>query len=96
MKLGIVGVYITGYILERTDYNWSIIFLLAASMYIIAAFLYIGWSEAEQIDYCEQERLKLEKVGDKFMKNYSDIKLMCIILLLPSIVASCSIIYSLF
>jgi hypothetical protein len=30
---GIAGVYITGYILEQTNYDWRIIFLLAAGMF---------------------------------------------------------------
>lgn len=38
---GIAGVYITGYILEQTNYDWKIIFLLAAGIFSILFSLFL-------------------------------------------------------
>jgi hypothetical protein len=40
---GIVGVYITGYILQVTNYNWTIVFLLAAGVLLFSLlFLFLA------------------------------------------------------
>jgi len=48
---GITGVYLTGYILEASDHNWSIVFLLAAGIYLFAMVVWNIWAKAEQIDF---------------------------------------------
>jgi len=48
---GIAGVYLTGYILNATDNNWSIVFLLAAGIYLFAMIVWNIWAKAEQINF---------------------------------------------
>jgi len=52
---GIFGVYITGFILDKTNNNWSIVFLLASSIYLLAAVFWNLFAKAEQIDFDSTE-----------------------------------------
>uniref|UniRef100_A0A6B2L4Z0 Major facilitator superfamily (MFS) profile domain-containing protein n=1 Tax=Arcella intermedia TaxID=1963864 RepID=A0A6B2L4Z0_9EUKA len=54
---GIVGVYITGFILNETQ-NWDIVFLLAASIYFVAALSFLFFSKAEKIDFDQTHLLR--------------------------------------
>jgi MFS family permease len=51
---GIVGVTLTGYILDVSNHNWSIVFLLAAIIYIVPAVLYCFIAKGEIIDFDEE------------------------------------------
>jgi len=52
---GIVGVYFTGFILDSTNENWSIVFLLAASIYLVSMVLWLIFAKAEQIDFDKEK-----------------------------------------
>lgn len=66
---GIFGVYITGYILQTTNYNWAIVFSLAAGVYMAGFLLFNLWAKGEQIDFDALERKRLE---DKSMARATD------------------------
>jgi len=46
---GIFGVYLTGYILRVTDYNWKIVFLLTSAIDVLAMYSYMVWAKASKI-----------------------------------------------
>jgi len=51
---GIIGVSLTGYILDSSHQNWSIVFLLAASIYIAAAVLFLFFAKGETVDFDDE------------------------------------------
>ena len=46
---GIIGVSVTGVILDATSGNWSAVFLLAVVFYMIGLIVYNAWATAERI-----------------------------------------------
>lgn len=46
---GIVGVYITGFILDHSGNNWKIVWLLAASLYVFGAGFFTIFGKAKRI-----------------------------------------------
>jgi len=58
---GIVGVYFTGFILTETN-NWNIVFLLAASLYILGAASFLFFAKVDKIDFDEDpERVVIQE-----------------------------------
>jgi len=55
---GIIGVSLTGYILDVSHHNWSIVFLLAAAIYILAAVLFVIFATGETADFEDETPTK--------------------------------------
>jgi len=53
---GIVGVTLTGIILDYSNHNWSIVFLLAAFMYLVPSLLYCFLAKGDPIDFDARSR----------------------------------------
>jgi len=59
---GIVGVYLTGWILEETRDNWSVMFLLTGGMCVVAVILWVIFLRTDPIDFdCKEDDYLLEK-----------------------------------
>eukprot|EP01124_Arcella_intermedia_P033297 TRINITY_DN7943_c0_g1_i1.p1 TRINITY_DN7943_c0_g1~~TRINITY_DN7943_c0_g1_i1.p1 ORF type:complete len:451 (+),score=58.99 TRINITY_DN7943_c0_g1_i1:123-1355(+) len=54
---GIVGVYLTGYILNVSNNNWNIVFLLAASLSFLAAIIFTIFAKGELLDFDDDEKI---------------------------------------
>jgi len=52
---GIIGVSVTGYILDHSNHNWTIIFLLAAFIFLIPGITFIFLAKGEEIDFGDQQ-----------------------------------------
>jgi len=50
---GIIGVSLTGFILDNSNHNWAIVFLLAAFIYIFSSILFVIFAKGESIDFDE-------------------------------------------
>jgi len=50
---GIIGVSLTGFILDSSGHNWAIVFLLAAFIYIVSSILFVIFAKGESIDFDE-------------------------------------------
>jgi MFS transporter, ACS family, solute carrier family 17 (sodium-dependent inorganic phosphate cotransporter), other len=46
---GIVGVGITGFILDRSGGNWNLVFFLAVSIYLFGCFVFTAWGSSKRI-----------------------------------------------
>lgn len=46
---GLIGVWITGVVLDLTDHHWNVVFAIAASFYIIGLVTYLTMATAERI-----------------------------------------------
>jgi len=57
---GIVGVTLTGFILDVSNHNWSIVFLLAAFMYLVPSIIYCFLAKGEIIDFDESPRYSIQ------------------------------------
>jgi len=57
---GIAGVYLTGFISDRTSNPWTIVFLIATSIYLFAMVIYILFAKAEQIDFDKDKTLNIQ------------------------------------
>eukprot|EP01125_Pyxidicula_operculata_P018585 TRINITY_DN6612_c0_g1_i2.p1 TRINITY_DN6612_c0_g1~~TRINITY_DN6612_c0_g1_i2.p1 ORF type:complete len:474 (+),score=79.03 TRINITY_DN6612_c0_g1_i2:49-1470(+) len=52
---GIFGVFLTGYILQVSDNDWSIVFTMTTSLYLFTLFLYLIFAKSDRIDLFEFE-----------------------------------------
>jgi len=50
---GIVGVYITGTILDHTNHNWAVVFTLAAAVYVGGLIVWLLFARGDPIDFDE-------------------------------------------
>jgi len=53
---GIVGVYLTGWMIEVTGRDWRSVFLLAASIATLGGIIYIIFVRTHEIDYDKKEK----------------------------------------
>jgi len=63
---GILGVYVTGLLLEETNDDWSAIFLLTAGLCLFAAVIWFIFARTDPVDFDEEEYLLLDKKGRDF------------------------------
>lgn len=61
---GIIGVFVTGFILEQTNNNWVAVFMLTASLCAISLVLWLLFAKTEVIDF-DREGQFVEIKGDK-------------------------------
>jgi len=54
---GIIGVYLTGFILEQTDEKWDTVFILAAAVFGLAEIVFIIFAESKEIDFEARNRM---------------------------------------
>lgn len=48
---GVVGVYLTGYMLEATGNYWPSVFLLAASISFVGGVVFLIWANSDPVDF---------------------------------------------
>jgi len=60
---GIIGVSLTGYILDSSHQNWSIVFALAAAIYIAAAILFLIFAKGETVDFDDENPPTKSPIG---------------------------------
>jgi hypothetical protein len=51
MKQGIIGVFVTGFILKQTDNNWVVVFMVTASLCGLSWILWLLFVHTEFIDF---------------------------------------------
>jgi len=52
---GVVGIYLTGWILQITGNDWKSVFLLAAALAVAGVLLYLFFVRTEEVDFDEKK-----------------------------------------
>jgi len=60
---GIVGVYMTGYLLEVTGDDWSVVFFITGGLCVLAGVVWVIFVQTDPVDFDEEEYLLADRKG---------------------------------
>jgi len=68
---GVIGVFLTGFILDETNDNWSIVFLFMAGLSMLGVVVWLIFLRTDPIDFDDEEEDYLLGVKEKSKSQYA-------------------------